>query len=192
MLRKMINIKLYGNINIKGLQLLGRGTQGEVYRIDSEKCIKIFKSKQDCKDELNTLTMARLNNHFPKLYEAGDIYIIRECVNGIELNKYLLKNKLAPPISSKIIELYEAMKEVGFTRLDAAIFHIFITPSDNLKLIDTAKAMKKTASIPDLIISGLEDLGCKESFFNYLKNTRKDLYTEWIKYTKINYKKKGV
>ena len=36
------------------------------------------------------------------------------------------------------------MKIVGYTRLDSAIF-IFCTPSGTLKLIDTAKAMKKKA-----------------------------------------------
>lgn len=185
----MINIKLNSDINIKDFEFIGKGTQGKVYRIDSEKCIKIFKSKKECRDELKTLLMAQADIHFPKIYESGVNYIIREYVNGIELNEYLSKQKLTSQISNKLIELYDAMVKVGYLRLDAAIFHIFVMPSGELKLIDTAKAMKKKSTIPNLLISGLEDLGYKEDFFNFLKSNRPDFYIQWINYSKKKYKK---
>lgn len=171
------------------MEFIGKGTQGKVYKIDSQRCIKIFKSKNDCSDEIKTLLMTQSDIHFPMLYEYGSNYIIREYINGIELDNYLLKHKLTPQISSKLIELYEAMVKVGYLRQDAAIFHIFIMPSGELKLIDTAKAMKKRSRIPNLLISGLEDLGYKKEFFNYLKNSRPDLYAQWINYSRKKYKK---
>lgn len=186
-LKQAINIKL--NINIKDLELIGKGTQGKVYRIDSEKCIKIFKNKRDCNNEIKALLMAQEDTHFPKLYEFGVNYIVREYINGIELNEYLLKENLTPEVSNKLVELYEAIVNVGYLRKDAAIFHILIMPSGELKLIDTAKAMKKKSTIPSLLISGLEDIGHKEEFFNYLKNNRPDLYAQWINYKKKKYKK---
>lgn len=185
----MINIKLSPDINIRDLEFIGKGTQGKVYRIDSQKCIKIFKNKKTCKDELETLLMAQANTHFPRLYEYGSNYIIREYINGIELNEYLSKQKLTPELSSKLIELYEAMVKVGYARHDAAIFHILVMPSGELKLIDTAKAMKKKSVIPNLLISGLEDLEYKEDFFNFLKSNRPDLYAQWINYSRKKYKK---
>lgn len=143
----MIVIKLYGGLNINKLQFLGAGTQGKVYKIDSRKCIKIFKRKQICADELETLAMAQKDSHFPTLYAFGENYIIREFIDGIELDKYLSSHSLTQSISNKIIELYEAMNLVGYTRLDAAPFHIFLTPSDDIRLIDTARAMKKKNNI---------------------------------------------
>lgn len=187
----MINIKLKHDINIKDLELIGRGTQGSVYKIDSQKCIKIFKSKKECRAEMETLIMAQGDSHFPVLYQYGTNYIIREYVQGIELNEYLSFEKLSPQISLKLIELYEAMVKAGYLRLDAAIFHIFVTPSGELKLIDTAKAMKKKSVIPNLLISGLEDAGCKEAFFSFLNSSRPDLYIKWINYSKKKYKKKS-
>lgn len=184
-----MGITKYYNLNINKLELLGTGTQGKVYRIDHEKCIKIFKSKKQCKEELKTLIIAQGDRHFPVLYHFGDNYIVRECINGIELDEYLINNKLTPELIEKLIELYEAMFKVGYTRLDAAIFHVFITPEGELRLIDTAKAMKKEAHIPDLLISGIERAGYKEELFDFLKNNRPDLYDVWKKYTKINYKK---
>lgn len=176
----MIVIKLYAGLNIKELQLLGRGTQGKVYRIDSQKCIKIFKSKQVCKNELETLVIAQIDPHFPRLYAYGKNYIIREYINGIDLDKYLSTYTLTPSISNKIIELYDAMIRVGYNRLDTALFHIFVTPSGDLRLIDTAKALKKRTIYPALIIRGLQELGYKKQFLNQVKITRPDLYVKWL------------
>ena len=69
-------MNIYGDMNIDKLMLLGSGTQGSVYKINEEKCIKIFKKKVDCINEVNTLLMAQLDNHFPKLYSYGEKYII--------------------------------------------------------------------------------------------------------------------
>lgn len=186
----MSSIKLYCGINLDELKILGSGTQGKVYKIDNERCIKIFKSKRDCKEELKTLIIAQSDAHFPRLYQYGQDYIIREYIHGIELDKYLSNNNLSPHLIEKIIELYEAMLGVGYTRIDAAIFHILVTSNGELKLIDTAKAMRKETSIPSLLISGLEKLKLKEDLFIFLKNNRPDLYDNWRHYTKINYKKK--
>jgi RIO-like serine/threonine protein kinase len=175
----VIIINKYAGLNLKELQLLGQGTQGKVYKIDSAKCIKIFKSKLVCNNEFETLMMAQIDNHFPRLYSAGEDYIVRECINGIELNRYLSSSPLTPWISNKIINLYEAMGRVGYRRLDSAIFHIFMTPSGELKLIDTAKAIKKKTIYPRLILDGLDTLGYKEEFLDFVKCIRPDIYTKW-------------
>jgi RIO-like serine/threonine protein kinase fused to N-terminal HTH domain len=175
----VISIKPYAGLNIKELQLLGSGTQGKVYRINSQRCIKIFKSRKVCKDEFETLMMAQSDIHFPRLFAAGEDYIIRECINGIELNKYLSIYPITSDISNKILQLYGAMMKVGYTRLDSAIFHIFVTPSSELKLIDTAKALKKRTECPHLILGGLKALGYKKEFLGFVKLTRMDLYEKW-------------
>lgn len=175
----MITINKYGGLNLKELQLLGRGTQGKVYKIDSQRCIKIFKSKLVCKDEFESLMMAQIDGHFPRLYSAGEKYIIRECVNGIQLNSYLAKNPLTPWISEKIINLYEALLKVGYLRLDSTLSHIFLTSSEELKIIDTAKAMKIKIKYPRLLLKGLEKCGYKDEFLDYVKCVRPELYKKW-------------
>ncbi|WP_195468841.1 hypothetical protein [Clostridium sp. D43t1_170807_H7] len=172
-------MKLYGDININQLQLLGKGTQGKVYKIDEEKCIKVFKRKNYCENEVFTLIISQNDSHFPKLYSYGDNYIIRELIKGIDLDKYLLNNSLTPALSNKILELYDAMYRVGFSRLDTALFHIFITDNEDIKLIDTARAMSKNVVYPTLIINALNDLGYKNQFLSYVKIVRPDILKKW-------------
>ncbi|AOR24922.1 hypothetical protein BGI42_07160 [Clostridium taeniosporum] len=124
--------------------------------------------------------MAQTDSHFPKLYLFGEDYIIREYIDGIELDKYLSSHFLTEDLSNKIIEIYEAMNLVGYTRLDAAPFHIFLTSSNEIKLIDTARAMKKKTRYPYLIIKTLQKLGYKEQFLDFVKTNRPDIYRKWL------------
>lgn len=177
--RQVVTIRHYGELKLNELKLLGQGTQGRVYRINDHKCIKIFKSRQVCSDEFKTLMMAQGDLHFPKLYGVGENYIIRECINGIELNRYLRENPMTQSIALGIIGLYESLIKVGYSRLDTAIFHIFITPTGELKLIDTSKALKKSTAYPGLILRGLEEVGCREEFLRYVKLLRPELINIW-------------
>ena len=75
-------MKLYAGLNINELQFLGAGTQGKVYKIDFQRCIKIFKRKHVCNDEIETLVIAQKDSHFPRLYEFGyNIFINIVCLN---------------------------------------------------------------------------------------------------------------
>lgn len=73
------------------------------------------------------MLISQNDSHFPRIYSYGDNCIIRELINSIELDKYLLNNLLTLVLSNKILELYDAMYRIIFSRLDTALFHIFIT-----------------------------------------------------------------
>lgn len=172
----MVIIKSYGGYDLNNLEYIGKGIHGKVYKIDSVRCIKIFRKTSFYEKELSTLQMAQNNKHFPKIYEWNEGYIIREYIDGIELDKYLKDNPLTLEMSEKIINLYEALKEVGFKRLDAVLFHIFVIPSGELKLIDTTRVMRKETIYPKLLIDGLKKLGYKNEFMNHLKTLKYDFY----------------
>lgn len=176
----MITIKKYGGYNIAELEFLGKGTQGTVYKIDNKTCIKIFKKKSDCAKEKVTLEMAKNSLYFPKLYFSGEDYIIREYIDGIELDKYLKHYPLTINISKKILDIYEAIGEIGYRRQDIVLFHILLTRDGKFKVIDTGRVMKRKTTYLKLILMGLKELGYKEEFLNHVKLLRKDLYEEWF------------
>lgn len=72
------------------------------------------------------------------------------------------------------------MYRIRFSRLDTTLFHIFITDNEEIKLIDTARTMGKNVVYPPLIINGLNDLGYKNQFLNYVKIVRPDIFKKWI------------
>jgi RIO-like serine/threonine protein kinase len=175
----VIFIKTYGGYDVNQLEFIGKGIHGRVYKIDSERCIKIFKKNEFYKKELETLQMAQKDVHFTKLISWGENYIIREFVDGIELDKYLKKNPLTSELSLKILQLYDSIVNVGFSRHDTMLFHIFITKNGDLKIIDTARVMKDNYTCPKLILKGLKEVGYREDFLNHVKLLRPDLYVKW-------------
>ncbi|MBC2580865.1 hypothetical protein [Clostridium sp. DJ247] len=181
----MIYIKKYNEYSIKNLEFIGKGIHGKVYRIDSSRCIKIFKKSSFCEKELKTLEMAQGNNHFPKIYDFGKNYIVRDYIHGIELDKYLAENPLTLELSQKIIELYKALAEVGFKRRDTVLFHIFVTGTTELKLIDTARVMKENTIYPKLLLKGLDELGYKKEFLDHVKLLNPHIYECWKEVHKI-------
>jgi RIO-like serine/threonine protein kinase len=172
-------IKLYGGYDIDKLKCIGKGIHGSVYILDSKRCIKIFKKMEFYEKELETLKMVQRDAHFPKLFDWGDKFIVREYIDGIELDKYLRKNPLTTNISLKIIDLYDGIVKAGFSRHDTMLFHIFITQDSTLRMIDTARVMKEAYSCPKLLLKGLKDLGCREDFLNHVKLLRPELYETW-------------
>lgn len=178
---EVIFIKSFEGYDLEKLECVGKGMHGKVYRIDSLRCIKVFKKKTPWKNEIRTLKMGQNNKHFPVLFSWGKGYLIREFIDGVELDKYLINNPLDFSMSKKIIELYDAMIEAGFSRCDTALLHIFVTKYGELKLIDTARAMRESRRYPEMIIRDLNSLGCLETFFIHLSTIRLELYNEWVK-----------
>jgi predicted Ser/Thr protein kinase len=174
-------IKKYGGYDIEKLELLGKGTQGWVYKIDSQKCIKIFKSGDSCKKEVKTLKMAQGDPHFPKVYSYGDRYIVRECIQGIELDKYLEVHPLTLEVSAKLIDVYETLGRVGYSRQDIMLFHVFVTSDNFFRIIDTARVMKEKTTYPRRILEELNRLGYDKEFLSHVDKLRPDLFRKWVR-----------
>lgn len=176
----MIIIKKYGGYNLSELELVGKGTQGSVYKIDPKRCIKVFKKKDSCKKEIKTLLMAQGDRHFAKIFESGENFIIREYINGIELDKYLKDHPLDINITKKILEIYDTLGRIGYRRQDIMLFHILVTKKGAFRIIDTGRVMKEKRTYPKLILEGLEEIGYKDKFLELVKLLRPDLYNKWI------------
>lgn len=73
------------------------------------------------------------------------------------------------------------MRDAGYQRLDSALFHIFVSDYGELKLIDTAKAMKKKYICPRIILSGLSQLNYKDAFLDFVLKNHPDIYATWSK-----------
>jgi predicted Ser/Thr protein kinase len=161
------------------LQLVGKGSQGKVYLINPQLCIKVYHRKEFLPLELEILLKAKYEPQFPKVYEWGDDYMIREYIPGVSLGEYLRRNPLTEDLTRQIAELFLAFERLGFNRLDTRMAHLILTPEGRIKAIDPANAMRKHGLYPRKFLSQLSDLKCKETFFRYLQRINPILYQRW-------------
>ncbi len=93
------NISIKKDINIDGLELIGRGANGAVYRLDEDKIIKIYNnsSLERIEREKDAARKALIHD-IPtaisyQIAEIGDKYgIIYECVEADTLGQFIEKN----------------------------------------------------------------------------------------------------
>lgn len=163
----------------ESLRLVGEGSQGKVYLIDNLRCIKIYHRPEFLPLELDILRKAHYEPQFPKVFEWGPNYMIREYIPGIGLKDYLLKNPLTEDLSRQIAELFLAFERLGFHRLDTRMAHVLVTPEGRIKAIDPANAMRKSGAYPKKFLKQLAKMGWKNTFLKHLKTINPVLYERW-------------
>lgn len=174
--------KLPKTISRDDLEFLGSGIQGEVYKLDQYLCIKLFKKNKYHLRELNNLKIGQGNPIFPKLYDWGDDYIIREFINGTPLSSYLDEGRsMTLDVYSKIIFVLEELSNLGFTRLDFRPPHLFFLPNGEVKLIDPANLMLQHRTYPEQLLRSLKDHGVKDLFLDFVRDKSPDIYCKWYK-----------
>ena len=77
---------------LREAEFLGSGHNGIVYLLPQNRVIKIFKCRKICEAEYGILIRTLKSKSFPKVYEHGPYYIIRDYVGGQRLDKYIKRN----------------------------------------------------------------------------------------------------
>ena len=173
--KKAIRIK-----HLQGYKAIGRGADGSVFQLTSERCIKIFEKVQTKALELKALQVGQSSPVIPRLYEDGTNYIIMEYVKGLSLPQYLKKEKQLPePIVEKILAMLDELKKVGFERCDTEVRHILFNEDMEIRVIDLKRAFGSVRSNPTKFLEGIEKKGYLEEFMQHVKNLSPTLYEEW-------------
>ncbi|WP_449538730.1 hypothetical protein [Ferdinandcohnia sp. Marseille-Q9671] len=159
--------------------LVGMGSQGAVFKLTEEKCVKIYADPLQAKMENDALKAAKKNRFMPKVYETGKNYIVMEYLNGPNLKEYLLGSMYMPEdITRSLLHLLKSFKKAKFTMLDAPLRHIFIV-NNELKVIDHVNAFKRVHPVPIKLIRDLNLLLLKDSFLMQVQKLEPDTYKEW-------------
>ncbi|MGE5677298.1 MAG: hypothetical protein ACM3ZR_04495 [Pseudomonadota bacterium] len=163
------------------LKLVGKGAHGAVYRLSYDRCVKIYADKDIALMEANAYNMAGHSAIVPKVYEAGDSYLIMEYIQGVSLAEMLSEKKeITFQLSVKLTGLFKEMKNLGFTRLDASLRHIIVTPENSLRLIDLVHAYEQDEAYPKLAFVELEKLSLLTVYFAHLEKIDQELYKKWL------------
>ncbi|KYH29210.1 hypothetical protein CLTEP_27280 [Clostridium tepidiprofundi DSM 19306] len=180
----MIDKNIYGDdfeLEFNKWKYIGKGHHGIVYLMDDGKVIKICNTIKSCRKEEMVILKADGNKYFPKTYECGGNYIIREYVEGISLSDYIKLYGLNEKIAKEVIEMLKEFIRLKFSKIDIRCKDIFVTKHETLKIIDPKGCYSKKVNYPRHLCKGLKKLGALDEFLDVLKREEPKLYKKWYK-----------
>ena len=155
---------------LKAGQYIDSGHNGIIYMLPNNRILKVFKNKKICNSEYYILKRASKNSkHFPKVYEHGDYYIVRDYVSGSRLDHYIKKNGLCETLSKNLVNLILEFKKIGFTKLDIRCKDLYVQEDLSLMVIDPKKNFTKQVTYPRHLMKGLNNLYTLENFLETAK-----------------------
>lgn len=163
----------------KDAKFLGQGNNGVVYSLPENKVIKIFVEESVCRDEAIILAESKGSKYFPRLYKRGRFYIVREIVQGIELDKYIKKHGLNKELTANIYMLTKEFKRLRFSKIDTRCKDIMVRENNKVMIIDPKKAFKRNVNFPRHLMKGLLKLKVLDEFFSYMMEIDKNKGKEW-------------
>lgn len=158
---------------------LGQGNNGVVYKLPGNKVIKIFLSPKVCNDEGSILAKTKGSAYFPKLYHRGKLYVVREMVQGKQLDKYIKENGLSETLVENIYKLLKEFKKLKFKKLDTRCKDILVSENEKLMIIDPKKAYVRKVDYPRHLMKGLYKLGVLDKFLRDIDKIDKKAAKEW-------------
>ncbi|MDD6795666.1 MAG: protein kinase [Clostridiaceae bacterium] len=163
----------------KNACLLGQGNNGIVYELPENKIIKLFVEESVCSDESRILFKTKGSKYFPKIYKAGKLYIVRDKVDGIILNKYIKKYGLNKELTFNIYKLTKEFKRLGFSKIDTRCKDVLVKEDNSIMIIDPKKCYKRKVDFPRHLMKGFLKLEVLEEFYFYLEQIDKKKADEW-------------
>lgn len=168
--------------NPTALKLIGEGSQGAVFQLSEERCVKIYVNPTAAEKEAQALEAAKDLHIVPTLYEVGDNYVVMEYLKGTNLKDYLKKTKKLPEsFTRQIITIRKELKRVGFTRIKTSIGHFIVTEGDVLKAIDHSDGLSKNELYNPKMFQDLKKLRLLDTFLEQAKEIDPESYEDWQK-----------
>ncbi|WP_458411572.1 hypothetical protein ACNQFZ_11940 [Schinkia sp. CFF1] len=173
--------------------LVGKGSQGAVFKLSEEKCVKIYSDQLQAEMEVTALKAGQHLPFFPKLYDSGKNFIVMEYFHAPTLKEYLKNCTYIPEsITKKLLLILRELKKANFTMVDAPLRHIFVLENEELKVIDHVNAFKRVHPVPIKLLRDLKIILLKDSFLARVKRLAPKTYKTWYDYfskNKLDYRK---
>ncbi|MGO5093249.1 protein kinase [Clostridium sp. LCP25S3_F10] len=160
-------------------EFLGSGHNGIVYLLPDKKVIKVFKEKKVCKKEREILERTNNSRYFPKIYDYGDYFILREYIRGERLDHYIKQNGINKRLTNNIVKLIREFEKLKFKKLDIRCKDIYVDKKYKLRIIDPKNNYSKTVIYPRHLMKGLNKLKVLDEFLLQVKKEDKKYYELW-------------
>lgn len=168
--------------NPTGYPMIGIGAQGAVFRLSSDRCVKIYEDSRTAFWETKALKAAAGGPYFPKLYQSGHNYVLMEYLQGPTLKDYLSeKPGLTESFAAQLHGIVKEMRRLKFSRIDTRTGHVIVTDGGKLKVIDHSGAYRTVRRAPFMLFKSLERDGGLRVFLKYVAEHDPKLYDKWRK-----------
>jgi predicted Ser/Thr protein kinase len=142
----VFDYKAYG-VNVvkkdRFLHLIGRGRSAFVFRIGTtDKAMKVFFNPftDIAQEEAAIYKILAGHPNFPKLYDAGNNYLVIDFIEGETLFQCLTKGiKVSEENIEEVQAALNEAREKGLNPSDIHLRNIILTKDDAIKLIDVAR-----------------------------------------------------
>ena len=173
--------------NPTNFPLIGMGSQGAVFKLSEEKCVKIYSDTVQAKMEKEALQAGQHLPFMPKLYDSGSNYVVMEYFNAPTLKEYL-RNCLYIPesITKKLLSILSGLKKAKFTMIDAPLRHIFVLENEELKVVDHVNGFKRNHPVPLKLLRDLKLILLKDSFLSQVKKLEPETFKTWEDFFNLN------
>ncbi|MBA2872678.1 RIO-like serine/threonine protein kinase [Anoxybacillus calidus] len=173
--------------NKSSLEMIGKGRQGAVFKINDQMCMKVYGDVEDCEREYYAMSLGQHTSLIPRIYCKGKNFIVMEMVYGIDLREYLQTNPLTKELSYRLIEMLLTFKEIGYERIDHHKRQIYLQEDGSLKVIDVGRTVWRNRTYPyprKLLRSLGKDY--EAVFLQHVQELAPELYKEWQYYIDID------
>ncbi|MFJ1136688.1 hypothetical protein [Bacillus cereus group sp. BfR-BA-01354] len=169
--------------NPTNYSMIGTGSQGAVFKLSEDKCVKIYSDPAQAKREGKILKAGQHLSFMPVVYDVGSNYIVMEYYNAPTLKDYL-KGCMYIPVSIvvKLLNILKKLKQTKFTMIDASLHNIFVVNNEVLKVIGHEDSFQKKYPVPLQLLRDLQMILLKDSFLAQVKNLEPDTFYKWDKY----------
>lgn len=173
--------------NPTNYSLIGIGTQGAVFKLSEDRCVKIYSDPVQAKMEMEALKAGKHLSCLPQVYDSGSNYVVMDYFNAPTLKEYLKNCTYIPEsIATKLLYMLKELQKARFTMVDAPLRHIFVLENEELKVVDHVNAFKRNHPVPLKLLRDLKIILLKDSFLARVKKLEPDTYKKWMSYFKQN------
>jgi hypothetical protein len=173
-------------VNESSFEMIGKGRQGAVFKINDEACMKVYGDIDDCEREHYAMSLGQHTTLLPKIYCKGDNFLVMEMVYGVDLREYMQSQPLTEELSHELIKMLITFKEIGYERIDHHKRQIYLQDDGSLKVIDVGRTVWRNRTYP-YPRKLLQSLGAeyKKVFIEHVKSIAPELYEEWEYYMQM-------
>lgn len=164
---------------LRNAEYLGCGHNGIVFLLSNNRILKIFKEKKICRKEYEILKRTHGSKYFPKVYQHGDYYIVREFIGGERLDKYIKDNGFRKEVGRSLLKLIDEFEKLKFSKLDIRCKDLYIDENFFIRVIDPKNNYSKKVIYPRHLMKGLNNLGVLNEFLEYVKTNDVEKYRLW-------------